>query len=260
MIKSNRLKIAIIEDEKPAAEKLAHAILTLRPDCSIEAILHNCSDAIEWLTSQHRPDLIFMDIELTDGLSFEILRQTNIDCPVVFVTAYDHYWQKAFAYNGIDYLLKPFQTESIAASLKKYDQIREHFTTNIKNLLGWIGESGKEPPTETKSRFLLKRGMEYVKVDTKDIAYLYATQKLVCLVSVDQGKFILDKSLTELMLVLDRQAFYRINRKFIVNQSAIKTMKILSKSKLKVELIPPFEEDVIISQDQVANFKKWLIQ
>lgn len=256
-LSTDPLKIAIIEDEKPAAEKLARSILTIRPDCNIEAILHNCSDAIDWL-SQNKPDLIFMDIELTDGLSFEIFDNTNIHCPVIFVTAYDHYWQKAFAYNGIDYLLKPFQDESLAASINKYDQIKDHFTSNLQRLLGWIKEHETEPALQTKSRFLLKRGLEYVKVETRNIAYFYATQKLVCLVSFDQGKFILDKSLTELMVALDKQLFYRVNRKFVVNQNAIKTMRILSKSKLRLELTPPIDEEIIISQDQVSNFKKWL--
>ncbi len=253
------LKIVIIEDEKPAAEKLAQAILALRPDYIIKAILHNCSDAIQWLTLHPIPDLIFMDIELTDGLSFEIFEKVDIECPVIFVTAYDHYWQKAFAHNGIDYLLKPLQSKNLASSIKKYDQIKGYFASNLEGLIGWIKNHNAEPPVQTKSRFLLKRGMEYVKVETKDIAYFYASQKVVCLVSFEQGKFILDKSLTELMKDLDKQQFYRVNRKFVINQNSISSMKILSKSKLKVKLTPPTTEEVIISQDQVANFKKWLI-
>ncbi len=252
-------RVVIIEDEKPAAEKLAKAILLIRPEWQVAAILHNCTDGIRWLTANEGPDLIFMDIQLTDGLSFDIFEKADIRCPVIFVTAFDHYWQMAFAHNGIDYLLKPLKVESLALALKKYEQIKTHFTSSLPRFLDWVREEGPAPPIQTKARFLLKRGLEYIKVDTKDIAYLFATQKVVCLVTFEQGKFILDRSLTELSKELDNRLFYRINRKYIVNHHAITSMKVWSKSKLKIELVPPVEEPVIISSEQVAKFKKWLV-
>ncbi|MBL0356607.1 MAG: response regulator transcription factor [Chitinophagaceae bacterium] len=196
-----------------------------------------------------------MDIQLTDGLSFKIFDLVKIDCPVIFITAYDDYWQQAFEYNSIDYLLKPLRQDKLETALKKYENIRQYFTANIQKLLEYHQNQVVE---KIKKRFLVKRGTDYVAVKASDIAYFYAVQKLVCMVDKNGQKFILDKSLSELEKEVDAAVFYRVNRKYLVNIASIKRIKTYPKSKLQLELTPALDEELIISQENVSDFKNWM--
>src|SRR5688572_23332462 len=131
------MKCVIIEDEKPAAEKLLSLLAVSNQPVFVEAVLSSIKEAMEWLQQHPMPELIFMDIELSDGLSFKIFEQMNIECPVIFITAYDEYWQEAFEYNSIDYLLKPVKPEKLEAALNKYQKLKQHFTTNYQALANW---------------------------------------------------------------------------------------------------------------------------
>ena len=246
------MRIVIIEDEKPAAEKLVNALKECNDKVEVCAVLNNIGTASEWFSSNSTPDLVFMDIELTDGLSFVLFDKVSITCPVIFTTAYDEYWQEAFEHNSIDYLLKPIKTEKLKAALSKYELLKTHFANNLQLLLK------SQPNHHHKKRFLVKRGMDYVSVRTEDIAYFYATHKLVCMVDSKNQKFILDQSLAEIEKQLDSSIFYRANRKFIVSIHAIKKMKTFPKSKLLLEVEPAINEDIIISQENVAEFKSWV--
>ncbi|MES2331872.1 MAG: LytTR family DNA-binding domain-containing protein [Bacteroidota bacterium] len=249
------MKILIIEDEKPAAEKLQKALAKVNGDIHFAGILNSVSASIDWLKNNPQPDLVMMDIELTDGLSFKIFDAVKLTCPVIFTTAFDEYWQEAFEHNGIDYLLKPIKQDKLEFALKKYHSLQKHFANNLQQLLQWQQQSSIN---SYKKRFLVKRGIDYVAVKTEDIAYCYATHKLVCMVDTHNQKFILDKSLADLEKELDPTQFFRINRKYFVSINAVKKIQSIGKGKLWVELSPPIEEEIVISSENVAGFKAWM--
>lgn len=247
----------IIEDEKPAAEKLISLLAVGNQPVYVEGVLGSIKEAISWLQEHPMPELIFMDIELSDGLSFKIFDEINVECPVIFTTAYDEYWQEAFEYNSIDYLLKPIKPEKLEAALNKYQKLKQHFTAGYKTLASWPSASTQ---SGFKKRFLVKRGTDYVSIKTEDVAYFYATHKLVCMVDSSGQKFIMDQSLADIENQVDPAVFYRVNRKYLVNMSAIKRIKAYPKSKLLLELAPLVTEDIIISQENAAAFKQWMGQ
>lgn len=249
------MKVIIIEDEKPAAEKLQKAIMQTGKPIIIEKVLGSVQAATEWLQHHPLPDLIFMDIELTDGLSFTILDNITVSCPIIFTTAFDEYWQEAFEHNSIDYLLKPVKQDKLEAALQKFETLKQFFTANLQQLQQWRSQVAAGT---YKKRFLVKRGMDYVTVKTEDIAYFYATHKLVCMVDNKAQKFILDKSLSDLEKETDPSQFYRLNRKFLVSIQAIKKIKTYPKSKLLIEVDPPVNEEIIVSQENVSAFKDWV--
>lgn len=247
------MRTIIIEDEKPAAEKLLKALQKADANITVAATLNSVAESVEWLQEHPLPDLLFMDIELTDGLSFKIFESVNITSPIIFTTAYDEYWQEAFEHSSIDYLLKPIKQEKLETALKKYELLKKHFAANLKNLQQW-----QQSPSQYKKRYLVKRGTEYIALKTEDIAYCYATHKLVCMVDCNNQKFILDKSLADLEKELDPQSFFRLNRKYLANINAVKKIKSYGKGKLQVDLSPAVEEEVIISNENMGSFKEWI--
>lgn len=251
------MKVIIIEDEKPAAEKLVKAINKANSSIEIVKVLDSIQSAVDWLNEHTHPELIFMDIELGDGLSFRIFEEVKMNVPVIFCTAYDEYWQEAFEHNSIEYLLKPVKQEKLEAALMKYEKLRQYFSSNFQQLQHWH----RHPVDNSyKKRFLVKRGSDYVSIRTSDIAYFYATHKLVCMVDNRNQKFLLDQSLSEIEKQLDPSLFYRVNRKYLLQQNAIKKIRSYPKSKLQLELDPALQEEIIISQENVAAFKEWMGQ
>jgi len=248
------MRALIIEDEKPAADKLKKAIQKTGLGIEIIAQLDSVQSAVQWLRTQEQPELVFMDIELSDGLCFQIFETVSVPCPIIFTTAYDEYWQEAFELNSIDYLLKPVKQEKLEAALKKYDTLRQYFASNFQQLI----QANQTNLPAYKKRFLVKRGADYISVKTEDIAYFYATHKLVCMVNKKAEKFILDISLSDIEKQIDPVSFYRINRKYLVNMTSIKRIKSYPKSKLEVEVDPPVNDEIIISQENVAAFKDWM--
>lgn len=249
------MKVVIIEDEKPAVEKLRNALSKCNKGIEIIAVLKSISETLRWLQSNPVPDLVFMDIELTDGLSFKIFEEAIITCPIIFTTAYDDYWQEAFEHNSIDYLLKPIRQEKLEIAMAKYESLKKYFAQNLQQLL-----SQKSSGTGIKKRFLVKRGVDYISIKAEEIAYFYATHKVVCMVDMKGNKFILDQSLSELEKQIEPSDFYRVNRKYLIHINAIKKMKVYPKSKLQLEIEPPVTEEIIISQENVASFKDWMAQ
>jgi two-component system LytT family response regulator len=251
------MKCIIIEDEKPAAEKLLSLLAVSDQPVTVDVVLGSIREAIDWLQQHPAPELIFMDIELSDGLSFKIFEEVNVECPVIFTTAYDEYWQEAFEHNSIDYLLKPVKPEKLEAALNKYQKLKQHFTTGYKDLANW---SSTATQSGFKKRFLVKRGTDYISIKAEEVAYFYATHKLVCMVDSSGQKFIMDQSLADIETQVDPAVFYRVNRKYLVNMSAIKRIKTYPKSKLMLEVAPLVTEDIIISQENAAAFKQWMGQ
>lgn len=247
------MRTIIIEDEKPAAEKLLKALQKADANIAVTATLNSVAESVEWLQQNAQPDLLFMDIELTDGLSFKIFESVNITSPIIFTTAYDEYWQEAFEHSSIDYLLKPIKQDKLETALKKYEMLKKHFASNLQHLQQW-----QQSPSQYKKRYLVKRGTEYIALKTEDIAYCYATHKLVCMVDCNNQKFILDRSLADLEKELDPQSFFRLNRKYLANINAVKKIKAYGKGKLQVDLFPAVEEEVIISNENMSTFKEWI--
>ena len=251
------MKVIVIEDEKPAAGKLVKALQKMEGPIEVMAVLSNILESVTWLQKNKNPDLVFMDINLTDGLSFRIFEKVNLDCPVIFTTAYDEYWQEAFEHNSIDYLLKPIKQDKLEAAIKKYKKLKHHFSSNIQALANWDAQS---TAIGYKKRFLVKRASDFISIKTEDIAYFYAAHKLVCMVDKSGHKYILDLSLAEIEKQLDPSMFHRVNRKWLVNIGAIKRIKSFPKSKLQLELEPSITEEIIVSQENVALFKEWMGQ
>ncbi|MBO9199696.1 MULTISPECIES: LytR/AlgR family response regulator transcription factor [Niastella] len=253
------MKCVIIEDEKPAAEKLLSLLALCNQQVYVEGVLGSVKEAISWLQEHPLPELIFMDIELSDGLSFKIFEEINVECPVIFTTAYDEYWQEAFEHNSIDYLLKPIKPEKLEAALNKYQKLKQHFT-GYSALTSWPVTQSQSQTGGYKKRFLVKRGTDYISIKIEEVAYFYATHKLVCMVDSAGQKFIMDQSLADIETQVDPAVFYRVNRKYLVNMSAIKRIKAYPKSKLMLEIVPLVTEDIIISQENAAAFKQWMGQ
>jgi len=249
------MKIIIIEDEKPAAEKLLIALKKIKPDIDTLATLRTVNDSVKWLKANPNPDLIFMDIELTDGSSLSIFDQVSIQSPVIFTTAYDEYWQAAFEHCSIDYLLKPIREEKLQLALSKYDKLKLFFADHFQQLSEY---SEDNLGSSYKNRFLVKRGKDFVSLACSDIAFFYATHKLVCLVDNKGQKYILDNSLADIEKQLSPAMFYRVNRKYLININAITRMKSYPKSKLQIETIPPVSEEILVSQENVMAFKAWM--
>lgn len=238
------LRIAIVEDEPPAREKLAAAIRRAAADAEIVAELGSVGETAAWLAAYGSPDLLFLDIQLSDGLSFELFERTEVTCPVIFATAYDEHLLKAFESNGIDYLLKPIRPERVASAIEKYRKLRGHFTAQQRAAL--------------RERFLVRKGIDFVSVKAADIAYVYTSDKLVFLVTKAGARHVLDRPLAELEAELDPAAFLRVNRAFLVHIDAVVRCRPYGKGKLLLELRPPAEEEVVVSQERSVLVRGWL--
>lgn len=252
------MKVLIVEDEKPAAEKLAKALQQINGSVDVQAVLSSVRESVQWFQKNAFPDLVFMDIALSDGASFDLFQQVEIKCPVIFTTAYDEYWQEAFEHNGIDYLLKPVKEEKLTAALKKYENLKAHFSVNYKAVTQLALASANT--IGFKKRFLVKKGNDYVSIKAENIAYFYAAHKLVCLVTTEGQKFLLDQSLSDIEMQTDPALFYRVNRKHLVNLNAIKRIRTLGKGKLVLDVEPATDEEISVSQESASQFKQWLEQ
>ena len=240
----------IIEDEKIAADNLMRMLKLTKEPVNITAVLGSVEESIEWFSSNQQPDLVFMDIHLKDGNSFSIFEKVSVNAPIVFVTAYDDYLQKAFEQNSIEFLLKPIDEVAVLHTINKYKKLKEHFI----NRHGAV--SSKLLSRAKRSRLIVKKGIEYQSVLMDDIAYFFTEHKVAFLVTKEEKKFMLDQNLKELEEELDDKMFYRANRKYIVNIDCIKSYKTFEKVKLVVELSVPVNEDIIVSQENATAFKK----
>jgi len=248
------MNILIIEDEKPAYESLLSELKSIEDNIKVVASFGCVKDTVEWLNDNPSPDLIFMDVQLSDGPSFNIFKSTSVTCPVIFTTAYDKYLTQAFEYNSIDYILKPIDQEKLKGAMKKYKGLQQHFIGNYSSLFNQLNN-----PEKKKSRIIVKRGVEFQAIRTDDIVYFFTEHKLVFLVDKDNRKYMAEaNNLAELEVELDNNQFYRANRKFIVNANYIKRFKPLERSKISVEMTLPLDEEIIVSQENSGAFKKWI--
>ena len=251
-----KMKVAIIEDEAVAANRLESLISEVNPEAEVVVKLASISESLQWLL-KNTPDLIFADIQLSDGLSFSIFKQLQLTVPVIFTTAYDEYAIKAFEVNSIAYLLKPIRKKALIESFNKYEILKSKISIDLQKLVAHFEHNGNKV---FKKRFLIRIGDQYQKIETADLAYCFAIEKEVLAKKFDGRVVPLEQTLDELENLLDPSLFFRINRKYIVQMKAINRMIALSRSRIKLILNPAPENqnDAIVSIQRSSNFKKWM--
>lgn len=251
------MKTLIIEDEHPAAKRLEKLLTTYCPDCEIIGFLESVESASNWLINNPSPDLIFMDIQLADGLSFDIFSKAEITAPVIFTTAFDQYTLRAFKVNSVDYLLKPIDPEELKQAIVKYRNFYQQPDTysknGIENMLASVLQQ-----QQYKERFLIKSGQHLNYVPVKDIAYFYSEDGIAFAQCLNGKKHIIEYTLDQLETSLNPSDFFRINRQVILRPEAIHKIATWFNSRLKVEALPENDLNFIVSRDRVGEFKKWL--
>jgi DNA-binding LytR/AlgR family response regulator len=247
------LKTIIIEDERTASQNLVTALANVDSGINVVAELSSVRQSIEYFLNNPKADLIFCDVQLEDGLSFEIFSKAEIRTPVIFITGYDQFVMNAFDYNGIDYLLKPVCEDELKKAITKYHKLEKHFNSqsSIDNLVQYVSRK--------KTRLIVKKGLENLSLRLDDIVLFYTENKIVYVVDKCGKKFIVDKNLGELEEELDAGIFFRANRQFIININYIKGFKSYEKVKLQLDLInPELNYSIIISQETAPAFRKWM--
>ena len=256
------MKVLIIEDEKPAANRLATLIHQYDPNIEILDRLDSVKKSIAWLCTHALPDLTFMDIQLADGHSFDILEAMPFKAPIIFTTAYDEYAIKAFKVNSVDYLLKPIDFDEFSAAINKYKDIYQPgkgssiptaVMENLQKAMGMLTHP-------YKARFIVKVGEHIRSIPVEEIAYFFSLEKMTYLQTKVDRRFIIDYPLDRLEEMVDPRQFFRINRKYLVGMDAIGDIVTYSSSRLKLKLIHSEDMDSIVSRERVQAFKDWLDQ
>ena len=252
------LKVLIVEDETPAAEKLERYLNKFNPAIQVIEKIGTVKEAVLWLqTNQPEIDLIFMDIQLHDGLSFQIFQQVDVQKPVIFITAYDEFALEAFKVNSIDYLLKPITFTDLSNSLKKLESLRSQLRWDPSKTEQIAKALTEAPVKNFKTRFMVKLGDHIRSITADQISFFYADGRDVYLVTNQLRKFIIDYTLEGLEEVLDHKVFYRLNRTYIVNIGAIQDVVVYSNSRLKIALNVKWDNEIIVSREKVGDFKEW---
>jgi DNA-binding LytR/AlgR family response regulator len=254
------MKTIIIEDEKPAARLLQRKLEKL--NVRVEVMLHSVQEAIEWFSKNEHPDLIFLDIQLSDGLSFELFEKVEINSAVIFTTAYDEYALRAFKLNSIDYLLKPIDEDELAISISKF---KSHFLKLNEAIFASQMDFEKIKQMfqnsfdqKSKKRFTVKIGQHLKVISTDEIECFFSENKGTYIHTFDNRNYLIDATLEILEQELEAKDFFRISRKFIISIKSIKEILIYSNSRLRVILPTYKDEEVIVSREKVANFKNWI--
>lgn len=246
------MKVLIIEDEAAAARRLQKLIQDIDPAIEVVAQLDSIETTMEWLGVHELPELIFMDIHLADGSSFEIFHYVKINRPVIFTTAYDQYAIQAFKVNAIDYLLKPIKQNELEQAIEKYKQWKSNAFFDYQQLAKAMQQENQP------RRLLIKLGQTIRVVNMNEAAYFYTENKITFVVTQEGKRYPLDFSLEKVEELVDDKSFFRINRQFIVNIQSIKEMYAYSKSRVKLELVPPCDLDTVVSTERSPVFKRWL--
>jgi two-component system, LytTR family, response regulator LytT len=251
------MTILIIEDETLAAEKIKDTLLAIDPSFNIVGMLKSVESATEWLLNNKHPELILSDIQLLDGLSFEIFQQVKVTVPVIFTTAYDQYAIRAFEVNSIDYLLKPVEKDKLEASLQK---LRSRQGTSPPIAYDEVLKLLRPAQSEYKSRFMVRIGQRIQAIPVEKIAYFFSESKLTYIVTDENRRYPFDLSLDEIDVQLNPKTFFKINRQYIISFSAIAEIHPYFKGRIKLKLTPDQPDEIIVSSERSPEFKKWLDQ
>lgn len=244
------MKILLIEDELPAARQLTKLLQAQQPGCTILETLDSVEGAVRWLQAFPAPDLIFMDIQIADGLSFDIFRQTDVSAPVIFTTAFDQYAVQAFKVNAIDYLLKPVDPEELQTALERVTQ--RQAPVDVAALMRYF------QPATYKDRFLVKTGQHMTFLAIDDVAFFRSSDGLTQAFTFGRKKYFIDHTLDELERLIDPRRFFRVSRAVTVRLDAIRKIHPHLNGRLKLETEPAAPDDVFVSRERAGEFKAWL--
>lgn len=249
------MNILIVEDEKPAAHRLRRLLEEIAPDLSVIDRFDSIEDTVAYLKRFPAPDLIFLDIQLADGMSFEIFRQVEVSSPIIFTTAFDQYALQAFKVNSIDYLLKPIDPEELKGAIQKFRSLHvQGSKVDYEALLAQIESTNRK----LKKRFLLKSGSKLIYIETDQVAYFFSQDSSTFITDTQGKQFLHEMPLDELEQQLDPTQFFRISRSMIINLRSIEQIEPYMNGRLILELNPNFEEQVFVSRQRVREFKEWL--
>jgi len=256
------MRILIVEDEDLAVKKIRKTLGDVDANADVVGVTDSIFATVNWLQNNPAPDLILMDIELSDGQSFEIFSRVPVKSAVVFTTSYDEYALKAFKVNSIDYLLKPIQKEDLEAALNKYRQMKTiyagngHKELNMDALVKELQQ--KLQPKEFRKRFLVKHGQKLVSIEIDEIAYFFSDGRLNFFKTYDNRKFVVDYTMDELEDMLDPERYFRISRSFYVSVNSIDQIHDYFGNRLLLNLKPAVDKESIVSREKVTDFKKWM--
>ncbi|UYQ92607.1 LytTR family DNA-binding domain-containing protein [Chitinophaga horti] len=258
------MKILIVEDEELAVKKIRKTLASVDTAAEVAGVTDSIRATVDWLETNPAPDLILMDIELSDGQSFEIFNRVKVTSAVVFTTSYDEYALKAFKVNSIDYLLKPVQKEDLEAALHKYRQLKDHYTASVPaapqvNMDSLARELFmKLQQKEYRKRFLVKNAQKLVSIETEDIAYFFSDGRLNFFKTFDNKKFVVDYTMDELEEMLNPERYFRISRSFFISVNSVAQIHEYFGNRLMLQLKPEVDKEAIVSREKVADFKKWM--
>ncbi|MEA1785011.1 LytTR family DNA-binding domain-containing protein [Arenibacter sp. GZD96] len=251
------MNVVIVEDEIAASDNLQYLLQQINPTIEIIAVLDSVRSAVDFFSKPNTAVLIFMDIHLADGISFEIFDQVKISIPVIFTTAYDKYALQAFKVNSIDYLLKPINEDELSEALAQFKNPTEpdpQLNDQMMGLLQFIKTQGKS----FKTTYLVSHRDQLIPIKTNDIAYIFIDTGIIKAVTASQQTYVMDDKLEDIEKDLDPQAFYRVNRQCIINRTAIAHITTYFNGKLIVTVLPAAKERIIVSKAKAMDFKKWL--
>ncbi|MDZ4715145.1 MAG: LytTR family DNA-binding domain-containing protein [Cytophagales bacterium] len=252
------MTVLIIEDEPHAADRIEGLVLELQPDARIVGRLDSVKRSVRWFESNKPPDLVLMDIQLADGVSFQIFEQCNVTVPVIFTTAYNEYALRAFKVNSIDYLLKPVDKKELRTALDKFSALAGGHNAASGKMLEQISQAMKMLTKTHKERFVIKVGEHLKSIEATEILFFFSLEKATFAQTRDGRKHIVDFTLDQLQERVDHGRFFRINRKYIVALDAIKDMISYSNSRLRLVLETSSDDDVVVARERVQPFKEWL--
>ena len=259
----SKMRILIVEDEDLAVKKIKKTLGEVDANADVVGVTDSIASTADWLETNPSPDLILMDIELSDGQSLEIFNRVPVKSAVVFTTSYDEYALKAFKVNSIDYLLKPVQKEDLEAALNKYKQMKQMYASGNGNTSLNMDALVKElqhklQPKEYRKRFLVKHGQKLVSIEVDEIAYFFSDGRLNFFKTDDNRKFVVDYTMDELEDMLDPQKYFRISRSFYVSVRCISQIHDYFGNRLMLQLKPEVDKEAIVSREKVSDFKKWM--
>ncbi len=255
------VKVWIVEDEEPAARLLKRMILKLRPSWMVEHVATSNEEAEAWFKEHpQQPDILFMDVELSDGNSFEFIEKVKPESMMVFVTAYDEFALRAFSVNSIDYLLKPVNTDRLRATIEKYERLSVAYFQDLSRQHNWkeVSENASGAEKRYRTRFLIERGSQLETLHVEDIAYFFSENKICYAQTFSDGNFVLEASLDRLGEELNPDAFFRATRQMLICPKAITKIENYFQGKVAIHTNPPYKEQILVSKEKAEAFRKWL--
>jgi len=250
------VKLFLVEDEAPARDRLIETIGRVEPSARIVGVAASVGEARDWLGTHPPPDLMLLDVQLADGLSFDLFTPGTVTCPAIFATAYDEFVLEAFKANAIDYVLKPVSDDALARAFASYRRLGRHFGADVARVAADLAAAPARPPP--RQRILARSGSGFVSLRLDEVAYFVSIAKSAFAVGSDGRRHLVDGSLAELADQLDPQRFFRINRQVMVAAAAVRSFRPSGKGRLELQLAPAATATVSVTQERAAAFREWL--